>query len=124
LIGRDVIGKRSVQRRNPGVLARESPLRNLCAQHSRFWNQNIGADTPRLAKVITSEFAPQQDRGRVFNRVVAIQALMNVIDPASDWKHKFKAVIADLPLASMNKAGITPAVLGLVPGWEQRPFWQ
>ncbi|MFV3332707.1 Abi family protein [Pseudomonas sp. NY15437] len=100
-------------------------LRNLCAHHSRVWNNNVGADSPRHAKSIVSEFNQQQrDQGRVFNRLVAIQALMNVIDPTSDWKQKLKVVISSLPLGSMNKAGITPAVLGLVIGWEQRPFWQ
>lgn len=99
-------------------------LRNLCAHHCRVWNNNVGADAPRQARTVAAEFNQQQrDHGRVFNRVVAIQALMNTIDPSSDWKHKFKAVIADLPIVSMNKAGITAAVLGLVPGWEQRPFW-
>lgn len=48
---------------------------------------------------------------------------MRVIDPNSDWKDEFKKVMATLPLATMAKAGCAPSVLGLVPGWETRPFW-
>lgn len=98
-------------------------LRNLCAHHSRLWNTSIMSDAPKTAHSIQSEFPPQGQHGRVFPRVVVLQALMRVIDPGSSWKDEFKTVMAALPLATMTKAGCAPSVLGLVPGWEARPFW-
>lgn len=59
----------------------------------------------------------------MFARAVAIQALMLKIDPTSDWKDRFKALMSNLPIASFRRAGMTEGVLGLVPGWETRPFW-
>jgi hypothetical protein len=52
-----------------------------------------------------------------------VQALLRVVDPTADWKDKFKGLMATLPTATLAKAGMTPAILGLVPGWETRPFW-
>lgn len=98
-------------------------LRNLCAHHSRLWNTSITSNAPKYANAIQTEFPPQADRGRVFSRAVVVQALMRVIDPASDWKAQFRAVMATLPVATLARAGCAPNVLGLVPGWETRPFW-
>jgi len=98
-------------------------LRNLCAHHSRVWNASITADSPKYAKAIVAEFPPQAHCGRLFARAVAIQALMLKIDPVSDWKDRFKALMATLPIASLARAGMTSGILGLVPGWETRAFW-
>lgn len=98
-------------------------LRNLCAHHSRLWNTSITSNTPKYANAIQSEFPSQADRGRVFSRAVVVQALMRVIDPRSEWKDEFKTVMASLPLTTLAKAGCAPSVLGTVPGWETRPFW-
>ncbi|UUY08997.1 Abi family protein [Pseudomonas sp. J452] len=98
-------------------------LRNLCAHHSRLWNTSITSNAPKYANAIQAEFPPQVDRGRVFSRAVVAQALMHAIDPSSNWNDKFKQVMATLPLATMAKAGCAPSVLGLVQGWEGRPFW-
>ncbi|MCY1400270.1 Abi-like protein [compost metagenome] len=98
-------------------------LRNLCAHHSRVWNASITSNTPKYAKAIAVEFPPQADRGRLFCRAVAIQALMREIDPSADWKDRFKALMANLPTATLTRAGMNSGVLGLVPNWEARPFW-
>lgn len=98
-------------------------LRNLCAHHSRLWNTSITSNTPKYANTIKSEFPAWEDRGRVFSRVVVVQALMRVIDPSSDWKVEFKKVMATLPVATLARAGCSPSVLGLVQDWETRPFW-
>lgn len=59
----------------------------------------------------------------MFARAVAVQALLRVVDPTADWKDKFKGLMATLPTATLAKAGMTPAILGLVPGWDTRAFW-
>lgn len=98
-------------------------LRNLSAHHSRLWNTSITADTPKYANTIHAEFPPHADRGRVFSRAVAVQALLRRVDPSADWNARFKALIASLPMATLAKAGMNASVLGLVSGWETRPFW-
>ncbi|MFJ4455019.1 Abi family protein [Pseudomonas sp. NPDC089392] len=98
-------------------------LRNVCAHHGRLWNASITASAPKYAKSINAEFPPHVDRGRMFARAVVVQALLAQIDPTSDWKDRFKALMATLPVATFAKANLTTSVLGLVPGWETRPFW-
>ncbi|MCF5468894.1 Abi family protein [Pseudomonas syringae] len=98
-------------------------LRNISAHHSRLWNTSITSDTPQFAKSIKAEFPTEADRGRLFARAVAVQALLQVIDPTADWKHRFKALMVELPVLTLEKAGLTPAALGLPTGWETRPFW-
>lgn len=99
-------------------------LRNVCAHHGRLWNASITASAPRYANSIAAEFPPHADRGRIFARAVVAQALLARIDPASDWKDKFKALLATLPSNALAKAGMTSAVLGSPEQWEARPFWR
>ncbi|MCG7374015.1 Abi family protein [Pseudomonas luteola] len=98
-------------------------LRNVCAHHGRLWNASITAGAPKYAKAITAEFPSHNDRGRVFARAVVVQALLAEIDPTSDWKYRFKHLMATLPMTVLAKAGRTTADLGLVDGWESRQFW-
>ncbi|QHF43009.1 hypothetical protein PspS35_04115 [Pseudomonas sp. S35] len=98
-------------------------LRNVCAHHGRLWNASITAGAPKYAKAIANEFPPHHDRGRVFARAVVVQALLAKIDPTSDWKSRFKHLIASLPMTALAKAGRTTADLGLVAGWENHQFW-
>ncbi|HBP0428855.1 TPA: Abi family protein [Pseudomonas aeruginosa] len=98
-------------------------LRNVCAHHGRLWNASITADAPKYAKAIAAEFPSHNDRGRIFARAVVVQALLAKIDPTSDWKVRLKQLMSTLPTAVLAKAGRTTAELGLVAGWEIRPFW-
>ncbi|WP_426152331.1 Abi family protein [Pseudomonas sp. DC3000-4b1] len=98
-------------------------LRNVCAHHGRLWNASITADAPKYAKAIAGEFPSHNDRGRIFARAVVVQALLEKIDPTSDWKVRFKQLMSTLPTSVLAKAGRTTAELGLVAGWENRPFW-
>lgn len=98
-------------------------LRNVCAHHGRLWNASITASAPKYAKTIKSEFPHNDDRGRFFARAVVVQALLAQIDPTSDWKWKFKQLMAAIPLSVLAKAGLTASDLGIVHGWEARQFW-
>lgn len=98
-------------------------LRNICAHHSRLWNASVTADTPKYANAIRAEFPSHADRGRMFARAVVVQALLTKIDPTADWKDRFKTLMATLPTATLAKAGLTTSALGLIAGWDARPFW-
>jgi len=98
-------------------------LRNVCAHHSRLWNKNNLVNVPLQAKILKAEFPSQADQGRVAARAVTLVALLAVIDPTSDWKQRFKTVALSCPAVPLNKAGLTPEIMGFSAGWEQRPFW-
>lgn len=98
-------------------------LRNSCAHHNRLWNSNILADTPKYAQRIANEYPPNNDRGRLMAKAVTLAALLNEIDPTSDWKSRFKSLIAAYPAATFAKAGLTTASMGFPPQWEIRQFW-
>lgn len=98
-------------------------LRNVCAHHGRLWNASITADAPVYANAIKAEFPSHTDRGRIFARAVVVQALLLNIDATADWKLRFKQLMLTLPTVAMAKAGLSTSELGLVVGWEQRPFW-
>lgn len=98
-------------------------LRNVCAHHGRLWNASITADAPKYANTIRSEFPSPMDCGRIFARAVVVQALLAKIDPTSDWKFRFKHLLTTLPTTVLAKAGLTAGELGLIQGWQARPFW-
>ncbi|RMR60993.1 hypothetical protein ALP84_03805 [Pseudomonas cichorii] len=98
-------------------------LRNVCAHHGRLWHASITADAPKYANAIKSEFPSQNDCGRIFARAVVVRALLTKIDLTSDWKSRFKHLFTTLPTAVLAKDGLSTAELGLVPGWQARPFW-
>lgn len=98
-------------------------LRNSCAHHNRLWNANSLVDTPIYATRIAAEYPPNNDRGRLMAKAVTLAALLNEIDPTSDWKRRFKVLIAAYPTAAFAKAGLTPTVMGFSLNWDQRPFW-
>lgn len=98
-------------------------LRNVCAHHARLWNKNNLVNVPIMAKSLKSEFPAQADQGRLAARAVTLTALLAVIDPASDWKHRFKTVVLSCPTEPLRKAGMTLEIMGFSPGWEMRPFW-
>lgn len=98
-------------------------LRNLCAHHSRLWNANHLTNAPKYASRIVAEFPHNNDRGKFSAKAVVLAALLKEIDPTSDWKRKFKVLMASFPTVSLNKAGVTQQAMGFTPGWELSPFW-
>ncbi|SOS30004.1 hypothetical protein PL963_P100021 (plasmid) [Pseudomonas cerasi] len=98
-------------------------LRNVCAHHSRLWNKNNLVNAPLQVKVLKAEFPSHEDRGRVAARAVTLVALLEKIDPTSDWKERFKSVVLSCPAGTLNKSGLTGAIMGFAPGWDQRAFW-
>ncbi|MCK1788616.1 Abi family protein [Pseudomonas violetae] len=98
-------------------------LRNVCAHHSRLWNKNNLVNAPLQAKALKAEFPAPADRGRVAARAVTLAALLEVIDPTSDWKRRFKSVVMSCPAGVLARAGLNESIMGFSPGWEQRAFW-
>jgi abortive infection bacteriophage resistance protein len=93
-------------------------LRNLCAHHSRLWNRRftITLALPTTQPMaILSSLHPAEDR-RIYNTLVLLQHLVDVIDPANTWGRRLHDLIASQP--SM----VTPH-MGFPSAWRTRPVW-
>jgi abortive infection bacteriophage resistance protein len=89
-------------------------VRNLSAHHSRLWNAPMHVDQPIAAKSLRSEMIPTD---RLYARLVVLAALLEMIDPASDWKRRLVELISRHPELPLSQMGI-PA------DWHTRPFWR
>jgi abortive infection bacteriophage resistance protein len=89
-------------------------VRNLSAHHSRLWNAPMHVDQPIAAKKLRGEQSPTD---RLYARLVAIAALLEMIDPGSDWKQSLVALLSRYPTVPLRP-------LGMAPGWDKRPFWR
>jgi abortive infection bacteriophage resistance protein len=90
-------------------------LRNMCAHHNRLWNMPLHVDQPMAAKKLKAELGGAGDR--YYARAVVMSALLEMIDPDSDWKARLVALLDRHP-------GIPTAAMGFPPDWRARPFWQ
>jgi abortive infection bacteriophage resistance protein len=74
-------------------------LRNVCAHHSRLWNRNI-IDQPKLPPAgqvpsLAVFHDDTQRRARPFMLLCMTQHLMAVINPASSWGKRLKALLEE-----------------------------
>ncbi|HEX8395519.1 MAG TPA: Abi family protein [Longimicrobium sp.] len=89
-------------------------VRNLCAHHGRLWNTPMHVDQPLAATRLREEQIPTD---RLYARLVAIAALIGMVDPSSDWKRRLASLLARYPSVPL-------APMGIPPGWNTRPFWR
>lgn len=89
-------------------------VRNLCAHHGRLWNAPMHVDQPLAATRMRAEQTPTD---RLYARLVAIGALLEMIDPGSDWRQRLVALSARYPSVPL-------APMGIPAGWDTRPFWR
>lgn len=90
-----------------------SLVRNLSAHHSRLWNVPMHVDQPLAAKRLRAEMIPTD---RLYARLVVLAALLEMIDPGTDWKQRLMTLVGRYPAVPLHQMGI-PA------GWIARPFW-
>src|ERR1700741_1229402 len=88
-----------------------SLVRNLSAHHSRLWNAPMHVDQPTAAKRLRGEMIPTD---RLYARLVVLAALLESVDPGSDWKRRLVALVARYPAIPLGQMGI-PC------GWHARP---
>lgn len=88
-------------------------VRNICAQHGRLWNAPMHVDQPLAAKKLRSEMIPTD---QLYARFVVLAALLEPIDPSSDWRQRLIKLVASQPSVPL-------APMGMPPGWDARSFW-
>ena len=92
-------------------------IRNYAAHQARLWNRDftITPVRPRIKSVpITTLFDPTTRR--IYNGLLIIITMIDVIRPGNDWKKRLIALI--------DSHGINPAAMGFPAGWETMPFWK
>jgi len=80
-------------------------IRNICAHHSRLWNRKFRIDT-LLAKrpaTLQSSFTGESEYKRnIFNTLVYIKYLLDIIEPSHGWDKKLKVLVEDINIQAMG----------------------
>lgn len=96
-----------------------TPVRNVCAHHSRLWNRQFALSLPHIKRYKDS-LAPQnnshQDH-RLYNYLVIMAILMKAINPNSSWKTR---LISLLDTAKANNH----IAMGFPANWQDLPIWE
>jgi abortive infection bacteriophage resistance protein len=69
-----------------------SVLRNTCAHHSRLWNRELTLTIKTKHDTYEKYF---NNNKRLFNYLVALQILLNEINPTSSWQDKLEKLIEE-----------------------------
>lgn len=93
-------------------------VRNICAHHGRLWNKQFTVtmavpNSPTSLKLAMNSSATR----KLYNTLVAINYLMDVIAPGTEWKKHLIDLLAEYPLAN-------PTEMGFPADWKSRPFWK
>lgn len=88
-------------------------LRNMCAHHNRLWNAKLVVDEPKRAKKFKHEMGAS---GTFVARAAVLVALLEVIEPGSNWGPRLSTLCAAHPK-------VDTARMGFSAGWQQRQFW-
>ncbi len=96
-------------------------LRNHCAHHARVWNKvfTVTIKKPKSKPTQVSK-AFQTDRyqhRRIYNTLVMMAWMLNIIQPDHDWTHRLKNLITQYP--EMNTQH-----MGFPPNWESYDIWK
>lgn len=92
-------------------------IRNTCAHHSRLWNREftITPERPRTKPTrLAHEFVPGSRK--LYNTLLIIVHMMDVIAPNHHWRQRLKALIEH------HHVGVHP--MDFPTDWTQRTIWQ
>lgn len=104
-------------------------VRNACAHHARLWNKRftISMQPPRAKPAaLVSSFDPvppksaanptPQAPNKIYNTLVMLAHLMDIIDPPATWRHRLRDLIQaqSFPVASH---------MGFPANWLSLPIW-
>jgi abortive infection bacteriophage resistance protein len=94
-----------------------SYVRNICAHHGRLWNRKlvIKPSSPRqpvnLAAAINTSTS-----GYLYNTLVMLEYMMNIISPDHHWGEKLKRLINKNALVNVH-------YMGFPDNWLNTPAW-
>ena len=93
-------------------------VRNVCAHHGRLWNRRFGfqAKMPKTPRQLHESLNLQQPK-HLYNTLVMLEYIMNVISPDHHWKRRLMALFEKHPV-------VKPEAMGFPIGWQALPIWQ
>ena len=97
------------------ILFNLAHLRNICAHHGRLWNRNLYTGL-RIPRALAAYCSVEATEG-LYNRLVIIAFLMNVIDPRGSWKSEVAGLLEAHPT-------IDKSLMGFPVGWREMDFWR
>ena len=105
------------------VLRHLTAVRNICAHHERLWNTSIepGLRIPRRAGGSRELFraSNRNAAGKIYNGLVVIVHLLDVITPDGGWTERFIAFVE-----SGNNRSVPMQDMGFPPNWRDLDIWR
>jgi abortive infection bacteriophage resistance protein len=96
-----------------------TPVRNVCAHHSRLWNRRFVLSLPHI-KRFSASLVPQNSKHHqehyLYNYLVIMAILMDAINPESSWKSRLITLLITVA-TNQQKA------MGFPVGWQYFPIW-
>lgn len=89
-------------------------VRNIVAHHSRVWNRQFTI-VPRT-RISSDESAFNQGDRRLYNTIVILQHMRNVIEPTNNWAEDLHILMAEFK--------IEPIEMGFPSNWKELEFWK
>jgi len=91
-------------------------VRNICAHHGRLWNRKFRIDTklansPENLKNSFTDIGT--NKRNIFNTIVYIKYLLDIIEPDHEWHHKLKVLVQDINIKAM----------GFPEDWDELRIW-
>lgn len=105
-----------------GFLEHLTYVRNVCAHHSRLWNRHLTKKMPlpkgKPADLKDNIYVDEHNKTehKIYNTLVVIQHLMDVICPDSKWVNNLAELI--------NKYDIDYKRMGFPENWQNLPIWK
>ncbi len=97
-------------------------IRNICAHHGRLWNSELTVTMelprrtpPGMARNIEYGPDPNQPPRKLYNTLVMLAYLMDVISPGHHWKHRLKCLV--------DRHEIHTRHMGFPLDFAERPIW-
>lgn len=93
-------------------------IRNTCAHHARLWNRQltIALMLPKTGPAnLIQSLNPAQPH-RIYNTLVMLAHMMNVIVPGNDWASRVRALV-------QSQAFAVAPHMGFPANWNTRPIW-
>ena len=98
-------------------------IRNICAHHGRLWNREVTVtmELPRskpetIIPSLEKHPDPNQAPRQIYNTLVMLAYLMDLISPDNHWKHRLKCII--------NQHQIDTAMMGFPVDYQDRAIWK
>ena len=105
-----------------GFMEHLSYVRNVCAHHNRLWNRHLTKKMPlpknKPAGLRDNLYIDSENKSehKIYNTLVLVQHLMNVICPESDWGQKLAQLLDKYPIDKRR--------MGFPDNWNELPLWE